>query len=156
MELLILRTLKWRMQAYTPCTFIDYFMRKMYLDEIPSMRSVSRSIQLIISTTKGYAFTTLSTFRYGWNLCCSYSEKMLSHLCRNCVDIFEESELRIGWNWIQIVPFLDSKKSLSDWSESLVGKIECRYWLLGIQAFWDCSSSGNVCIMGKATSKRHW
>ncbi|KAM3283170.1 cyclin-D4-1 [Capsicum chacoense] len=56
MELLVWRTLGWRMKAYTPCTFIDYFMRKMYLDEIPSIRSVSRSIQLIISATKGIDF----------------------------------------------------------------------------------------------------
>ncbi|TMW82133.1 hypothetical protein EJD97_006716 [Solanum chilense] len=56
MELLVLSTLRWRMQAYTPCTFIDYFMRKMNLDEFPSMRLVSRSIQLILSIMKGIDF----------------------------------------------------------------------------------------------------
>uniref|UniRef100_M1BJM8 Cyclin D2.1 protein n=1 Tax=Solanum tuberosum TaxID=4113 RepID=M1BJM8_SOLTU len=29
MELLVLTTLKWRMLPYTPCRFIDYFVRKM-------------------------------------------------------------------------------------------------------------------------------
>ncbi|KAJ8551645.1 hypothetical protein K7X08_021660 [Anisodus acutangulus] len=56
MELLVLSTLRWRMQAYTPCTFIDYFMRKMNPDEIPSRQLISRSIQLILSTIKGIDF----------------------------------------------------------------------------------------------------
>ncbi|CAN4114852.1 unnamed protein product [Withania somnifera] len=56
MELLVLSKLRWRMKAYTPCTFIDYFMRKMNLDETRSRQLVSRSIQLIISTTKGIDF----------------------------------------------------------------------------------------------------
>ncbi|KAJ8557482.1 hypothetical protein K7X08_003107 [Anisodus acutangulus] len=56
MELLVLSTLRWRMQAYTPCTFIDYFMRKMNLDEIPSRQLISRSVQLILNTIKGIDF----------------------------------------------------------------------------------------------------
>lgn len=60
MELLVLSTLRWRMQAFTPCTFIDYFMRKMNLDEFPSMRLVSRSIQLILSIIKGIDFLEFS------------------------------------------------------------------------------------------------
>ncbi|CAN4126760.1 unnamed protein product [Withania somnifera] len=56
MELLVLSTLRWRMKAYTPCTFIDYFMRKMNLDDISSRQLVSRSIQLIVSTAKGIDF----------------------------------------------------------------------------------------------------
>ena len=75
MELLVLSTLRWRMQAYTPCTFIDYFMRKMNLDEFPSMRLVSRSIQLILSIIKGYTLSSL--FGYRSNLCYSDSQMML-------------------------------------------------------------------------------
>ncbi|OIS95948.1 PREDICTED: cyclin-D4-1-like [Nicotiana attenuata] len=56
MELLVLSTLKWRMQAYTPCKFIDYFMRKMNLDEIQSKQLISRSMQLILNTIKGIDF----------------------------------------------------------------------------------------------------
>ncbi|OIT03101.1 PREDICTED: cyclin-D4-1-like [Nicotiana attenuata] len=56
MELLVLSTLKWRMQAYTPCTFIDYFVRKMNGDQIPSRPLISRSIQLILSIIKGIDF----------------------------------------------------------------------------------------------------
>ncbi|XP_059307419.1 cyclin-D4-1-like [Lycium ferocissimum] len=56
MELLVLSTLRWRMQAYTPCTFIDYFMKKMNLDEIPSRQLVPRPIQLILRTIKGIDF----------------------------------------------------------------------------------------------------
>ncbi|KAG5583000.1 hypothetical protein H5410_053627 [Solanum commersonii] len=36
MEPLVLTTLKWRMLAYTPCTYIDYFVRKMNDLTIPS------------------------------------------------------------------------------------------------------------------------
>ena len=37
----------------------------------------------------------------------------------------------------------------------LVGGIECRDWLLGIQAFWDCSSSGNIYCRRNPNSG-HW
>ncbi|KAL5844425.1 hypothetical protein ACOSQ4_010383 [Xanthoceras sorbifolium] len=56
MELLVLSTLKWRMQAVTPFSFIDYFIHKINDDDddqIPLSTLVLRSIQLIISTTKG-------------------------------------------------------------------------------------------------------
>ncbi|MCD7470270.1 hypothetical protein HAX54_009994 [Datura stramonium] len=56
MELLVLSTLKWRMQAYTPCTFIDYFVRKMNGDQIPSGPMISKSLQLILSSIRGIDF----------------------------------------------------------------------------------------------------
>ncbi|VFQ70112.1 unnamed protein product [Cuscuta campestris] len=56
MELLVLSTLKWRMQAYTPCTFIDYFLRKINDNQLPSLHITSRSRRLILSTTKGIDF----------------------------------------------------------------------------------------------------
>ncbi|KAJ8541988.1 hypothetical protein K7X08_016854 [Anisodus acutangulus] len=56
MELLVLSTLKWRMQAYTPCTFIDYFVRKMNGDQIPSRPLISKSMQLILSSIRGIDF----------------------------------------------------------------------------------------------------
>ncbi|KAK3231017.1 hypothetical protein Dsin_002898 [Dipteronia sinensis] len=57
MELLVLSTLKWRMQAITPFSFIDNFSHKINDDDqIPLRTLVLRSIQLIISTTKGIDF----------------------------------------------------------------------------------------------------
>ena len=53
MELLVLSTLKWRMQAVTPFSFIDHFIRKMNGDEFPTRISISRSTELILSTVKG-------------------------------------------------------------------------------------------------------
>jgi cyclin D1/2/4 len=53
MELLVLSTLRWRMQAFTPCSFIDYFLSKINNVQLPSTLSISRSVQLIISTIKG-------------------------------------------------------------------------------------------------------
>ncbi|CAH9089957.1 unnamed protein product [Cuscuta europaea] len=56
MELLVLSTLKWRMHAYTPCTFIDYFLRKINNDQLPSLHIMSSSMQLILSTMKAIDF----------------------------------------------------------------------------------------------------
>uniref|UniRef100_A0A453PLZ1 Cyclin-like domain-containing protein n=1 Tax=Aegilops tauschii subsp. strangulata TaxID=200361 RepID=A0A453PLZ1_AEGTS len=53
MELLVLSTLKWRMQAVTACSFIDYFLRKFNDHDAPSMLAFSRSTDLILSTAKG-------------------------------------------------------------------------------------------------------
>ncbi|XP_047342106.1 cyclin-D4-1-like isoform X2 [Impatiens glandulifera] len=56
MELLVLSTLKWRMQAITPFSFIDYFLRKIYNDGTPPKSSICRSIHLISSLLKGIDF----------------------------------------------------------------------------------------------------
>ncbi|KAA8530775.1 hypothetical protein F0562_005457 [Nyssa sinensis] len=56
MELLVLTTLKWRMQACTPCSFIDYFLRKINDGQLESGSLISRSVQLILSTIKGIDF----------------------------------------------------------------------------------------------------
>ncbi|KAL5558536.1 hypothetical protein UlMin_034747 [Ulmus minor] len=56
MELLVLSTLKWRMQAVTPFSYIDYFLHKINDDQIPHRASILRSIQLILSTNKGIDF----------------------------------------------------------------------------------------------------
>lgn len=56
MELLVLSTLKWRMQAVTACSFIDYFLRKFNDHDAPSMLAFSRSTDLILSTAKGADF----------------------------------------------------------------------------------------------------
>lgn len=57
MELLVLSTLKWRIQACTPCSFIDYFLGKMNnVDMIPLGSLIYRSIQFILKTMKGIDF----------------------------------------------------------------------------------------------------
>ncbi|KAK8291044.1 hypothetical protein V6Z12_D06G036700 [Gossypium hirsutum] len=58
MELLVLSTLNWRMQAITPFSFIDYFLYKLNDDDkrIPLRSLILRSIQLISSTIKGIDF----------------------------------------------------------------------------------------------------
>lgn len=54
MELLVLGTLNWRMQAVTPFSFLDYFLHKINGDQ-PQLNAttMSRSIQLISSSIKG-------------------------------------------------------------------------------------------------------
>ncbi|CAE6094297.1 unnamed protein product [Arabidopsis arenosa] len=57
MELLVLNRLKWRLRAITPCSYIIYFLRKMNkCDQEPSNTLISRSLQVIASTTKGIDF----------------------------------------------------------------------------------------------------
>ncbi|XP_027356399.1 cyclin-D4-2-like [Abrus precatorius] len=56
MELLVLSTLKWRMQAITPFSFLDYFLCKINGDQSPLRSSIMRSIQLISSTVRGIDF----------------------------------------------------------------------------------------------------
>ncbi|KAL1817628.1 hypothetical protein ACET3Z_020202 [Daucus carota] len=56
MELLVLSTLKWRMQSITPFSFIDYFLAKMMGDDIASRLPIFRSTQLILSIIKGIDF----------------------------------------------------------------------------------------------------
>ncbi|MCD9646735.1 Cyclin-D2-1 [Datura stramonium] len=53
MELLVLSTLNWRMNAITPFSFIDYFLKKINGDQIAS---INQSVQLILSTSKGIHF----------------------------------------------------------------------------------------------------
>ncbi|GMI98051.1 hypothetical protein HRI_003474400 [Hibiscus trionum] len=53
MELLVLSTLKWRMQVLTPCSFIDYFLSKLCNNQYPCSSLISRSLQLILSIIKG-------------------------------------------------------------------------------------------------------
>lgn len=53
MELLVLSTLKWRMQSVTPFSFIDYFLYKLSGDKMPPRSLIFQATQLILSTIKG-------------------------------------------------------------------------------------------------------
>ncbi|GJW64810.1 cyclin, C-terminal domain-containing protein [Tanacetum coccineum] len=56
MELLVMATLKWRMQAVTPLSFIDYFLLKVNAGQ-PILRSmILRSTQLFLSLIRGIEF----------------------------------------------------------------------------------------------------
>lgn len=57
MELLVLSHLNWKMQSITPCSFVDYFLRKMTNDPYPTDSSMLRSLELILSITKCIHFT---------------------------------------------------------------------------------------------------
>ncbi|EOA21164.1 hypothetical protein CARUB_v10001512mg [Capsella rubella] len=57
MELLVLNVLRWRLRAVTPCSYIRYFLSKINgYDQEPPSRLISRSLQVIASTTKGIDF----------------------------------------------------------------------------------------------------
>lgn len=53
MEILVLNILNWRIKAYTPCNFIDYYLRKMNEGEFPLGSMISRSLGIILAIIKG-------------------------------------------------------------------------------------------------------
>jgi cyclin D1/2/4 len=53
MEILVLSTLKWRMQAVTPFTFISYFLDKFSEGKPPSFALASQCAEIIVGTLKG-------------------------------------------------------------------------------------------------------
>ncbi|KAL3845139.1 hypothetical protein ACJIZ3_002542 [Penstemon smallii] len=52
MEIVVLNYLKWNIKAYTPFSFIDYYLRKMNNGEFPSGNLINKSVQIILNTTK--------------------------------------------------------------------------------------------------------
>lgn len=56
MELLVLSTLNWRMQAVTPFSFIDHFLQKINDDKPPPKSSLLRSVELVLGTIRGVDF----------------------------------------------------------------------------------------------------
>ncbi|KAF1873772.1 hypothetical protein Lal_00029477 [Lupinus albus] len=57
MELLVLSTLEWKMQALTPCSFIDYFISKINCEQHQMKSCLLKSYELMLSITKCIAFT---------------------------------------------------------------------------------------------------
>ncbi|KAL9160763.1 hypothetical protein ABFS82_08G221900 [Erythranthe guttata] len=56
MEMLVLSRLSWKIKAYTPFNFIDYYLTKMNNGEFPSRDSIDRSLRIILSTIEGIEF----------------------------------------------------------------------------------------------------
>ncbi|WCJ31961.1 CYCLIN D4 1 [Euphorbia peplus] len=56
MELLVLSTLNWRMQAITPCSYLDYFLSKISGNQNVPISLLNRSLELILSIIKGTDF----------------------------------------------------------------------------------------------------
>lgn len=70
MELLVLSTLRWRMLAVTPFSFIDHFLRKINGDDqIPVKASILRAIQVILTTNKGQSLFIFLSPPYNRVMC---------------------------------------------------------------------------------------
>ncbi|XP_052188569.1 cyclin-D4-2-like [Diospyros lotus] len=112
MELLILNTLKWRMQAVTPFSFIDNFLRKIIADKIPPRFSIIRSTELILSLIKGIDFLEFKPSEMAAAVAITVAgetqtvdtEKAISLLIQHvekerllkCVELIRESSLTAG------------------------------------------------------------
>ncbi|KAF7059275.1 hypothetical protein CFC21_066202 [Triticum aestivum] len=53
MELLVLSTLKWRMQAVTPFSYLDYFLHQLCGGNAPSRQAVRDATELILCISRG-------------------------------------------------------------------------------------------------------
>ncbi|KAM3275875.1 hypothetical protein ACQJBY_044327 [Aegilops geniculata] len=53
MELLVLSTLKWRMQAVTPFSYLDYFLHQLSGGNAPSSQAVREATELILCISRG-------------------------------------------------------------------------------------------------------
>lgn len=69
MELLVLSTLRWRMQVITPFSFMDYFLCKISDDQTPQTSFILRSIQIILSTVRGTRLFPSPTLFLRWVYC---------------------------------------------------------------------------------------
>ncbi|XP_023546810.1 cyclin-D2-1-like isoform X2 [Cucurbita pepo subsp. pepo] len=56
MELLVLTTLGWRMQAVTPFSFIDHYLQKIHDDEFSLEMSIGQSSHLLLNIIHGIEF----------------------------------------------------------------------------------------------------
>lgn len=56
MEFLLLSTLKWKMKSVTPFSFIEYFLSKLHGGDFLSELSISRAVELILSTIRANVF----------------------------------------------------------------------------------------------------
>lgn len=58
MELLVLNTLSWRMQAVTACSFIDYYLHKFSDGDVVSKIILAHAVELILSASIGMVLST--------------------------------------------------------------------------------------------------
>lgn len=126
MELLVLSTLKWRMQAITPFSFIDYFVKKINSDQTASRSSINESVQLILRTLKGIHFLEYKPSEIAAAVAISFavktetidSEKALSALVQHvqkdkvmkCLELIQD--LSLPSNFVKPPPIASSIPSV--------------------------------------------
>ncbi|XP_009614202.1 cyclin-D4-2-like isoform X1 [Nicotiana tomentosiformis] len=109
MELHVLSTLKWRMHAITPFTFIDYFIKKINGDQTASRSLITKAVKVILRTLKGIHFLEFKHSEIAAAVAISVVvktetmdiEKALSALVKQvqkdrvkkCVELIQESSL---------------------------------------------------------------
>ncbi|XXG61092.1 hypothetical protein AAC387_Pa04g2834 [Persea americana] len=98
MELLVLSTLKWRMQAVTPFSFIDYFLQKINDDKPPSRSSIFQSTGFILSTIRGIQFLGFRPSEVAAAVAISVTEEIqtvdFNKAVSSCVHVEKERVLR--------------------------------------------------------------
>ncbi|KAF7072920.1 hypothetical protein CFC21_077991 [Triticum aestivum] len=76
MELLVLSTLKWRMQAVTPFSYLDYFLHQLSGGNAPSRQAVREATELILCISRGAHARTQHLFRWQIDI-----QRCIDHFC---------------------------------------------------------------------------
>ncbi|WVZ26577.1 hypothetical protein V8G54_005121 [Vigna mungo] len=76
MELLVLSTLKWKMQALTPFSFVDYFIKKITCDQLLEKSSILRSVGLIFDIIRCINFLEFKPSEIAAAVAISVSRKL--------------------------------------------------------------------------------
>ena len=67
MELLVLSTLNWRMQAVTPFSYMDYFLNKLNGGNTAPRSWLFQSAELILCAARGIQRALLSLYQWKYN-----------------------------------------------------------------------------------------
>ncbi|TVU28612.1 hypothetical protein EJB05_20135, partial [Eragrostis curvula] len=149
MELLVLETLKWRMQAVTACSFIDYFLHKLSDHGAPSMLARSRSADLILSTAKGAEFLVFRPSEIAASVAlAAIGELRSSERVSRCYEMIQE-KITLG-----NIVLKSAGSSMSSVPQSPIGVLDAAACLSQQSDDATVGSSPATCYHSSSTSKR--
>ncbi|XP_052196765.1 cyclin-D4-1-like [Diospyros lotus] len=141
MELVVLNHLKWKLRAYTPFSFLDYFIRKINDDQKLSSGSlISRSIQLIISTTRGIDFLEFMPSEIAAAVAISVSAEVTGvtiDKALSCLTHVEEGRVVKCLDLIRDLPLVTIEASNvaagASCPQSPIGVLDAAFWIYGTE-----------------------
>ncbi|CAJ1940235.1 unnamed protein product [Sphenostylis stenocarpa] len=117
MELLILTTLKWKMQALTPFSFIDYFLEKITCDQLLAKSFILRSVGLILDTIRCVNFLEFKPSEIAAAVAISVSKKLQAEEideALTCFVIVEKERILKCLELIRDLPLIQSSTDLDN------------------------------------------
>lgn len=123
MELLVLSTLRWRMQSLTSCSFIDYFLSKINNVQQPSTLSITRSIQLILSMVKAIDFLEFRPSEIAASVAISVSGQMQAEVIEKAMSCFLHVEKVRVLKCLQLIKDLSLMNGSSAFASALAPSV---------------------------------